>query len=468
MPTGWVAAPAEAVLDQVAAALDRSGAVLVGADGVGKTLTARAAAERFTARRPSTVRWVRGTPSLRMVPFGAFGRLLDVAEIGRPAALLRAAHDSLVAGGDLLVVVDDAHELDSLSAGLVYQLALKRSARLIVTVRAETALPDAVAALWTDDLLTRIDVERPDRAAPQPDEYLSGLAAPVRKALDYLAVAEPLHRSDLAALAGDEAVEQGEAAGAVSVSDEGVVYAGHPLYTERVRAALAPADARSLRTAVVGQLSTRRFDHVTDRLRLAALAIDSDAAYDDFSDAAQQALRLGELGLAERLARAALGKAGGLAPRLTLGYALGWQGRGREAGEVLAAVDPDTLTDTELMAWALPRAANQFWMLDEPERATAFLHTTRNRVSSPMARATLDALAATFAMNAGTPLSALRIAGEVLASPHATRSAWAGLRRRRRCARRGSGGSTTSSRWRAGRWRASIRVCCGSPAVSRG
>lgn len=168
MPTGWVAAPAKAVLDQVAAALDRSGAVLVGADGAGKTLTARAAADRFTARRPSTVRWVTGTPSLRMVPFGAFGHLVDVAEIGRPAALLRAAHDSLVAGGDLLVVVDDAHELDSLSAGLVYQLALKRSARLIVTVRSESELPDAVAALWTDDLLTRIEVEPPDRTARCP------------------------------------------------------------------------------------------------------------------------------------------------------------------------------------------------------------------------------------------------------------------------------------------------------------
>ncbi|PIB78870.1 AAA family ATPase [Mycobacterium celatum] len=396
---------------------------MVGADGAGKTPTARAAAERFTARRPSKVRWVTGTPSLRMVPLGAFARLVEVAEIGRPAALLRAAHDSLVAGGDdLLVVVDDAHELDSLSASLVYQLALKRSARLIVTARSETKLPDAVAALWTDDLLTRIDVEPPDRTAAVPklvDEYLSGLAAPVRKALDYLAVAEPLHRSELAVLAGDEAVEQGYKAGALASDDDGLVYAGHPLYTERVRAALAPADARALRTAVVAQLSTRRSDHITDQLRLAALAIESDAPYDDFSGAAQQALRLGELALAERLARAALDQSGGLAARLTLGYALGWQGRGREAGEVLAAVDPDTLTDAELMAWALPRAANQFWMLDEPERATAFLHTTRNRISSPTARATLDALAATFAMNAGTPLSALRITGEVLASPHA-------------------------------------------------
>lgn len=107
--------------------------------------------------------------------------------------------------------------------------------------------------------------------------------------------------------------------------------------------------------------------------------------------------------------------------------ALAWQGRGREAAEVLAGVDPDKLSETDLMAWALPRAANQFWMLSEPTQAVAFLQAVRNRVTAPGARVTLDALAATFAMNAGTPLRALRIAEEVLASPHADETAvgWA-------------------------------------------
>jgi hypothetical protein len=81
-----------------------------------------------------------------------------------------------------------------------------------------------------------------------------------------------------------------------------------------------------------------------------------------------------------------------------------------------------------LMAWALPRAANQFWMLSEPERATAFLQATRNRVTSEAAQTTLDALSATFAMNAGSPGRAKQIAGEVLASPSADDTAvgWAG------------------------------------------
>jgi ATP/maltotriose-dependent transcriptional regulator MalT len=75
----------------------------------------------------------------------------------------------------------------------------------------------------------------------------------------------------------------------------------------------------------------------------------------------------------------------------------------------------------------LPRVANQFWMLSEPERATAFLQTTRNRVTTPAARATLDALSATFAMNSGSPSRAMQIATEVLESPDADNTAvgWA-------------------------------------------
>ena len=161
---------------------------------------------------------------------------------------------------------------------------------------------------------------------------------------------------------------------------------------------------------MVAQLSGRPAEQVSDQLRLAALAVESDQPQTaaDIGAATQQALRLGDLPLAERLGRAALDRSGGLTARLALAYALAWQGRGRQAGELLAAVDPVSLSDKELMAWALPRAANQFWMLGEPERATAFLHTTRNRVASLAGRATLDALAATFAMNAGTPLRALR------------------------------------------------------------
>ena len=121
--------------------------------------------------------------------------------------------------------------------------------------------------------------------------------------------------------------------------------------------------------------------------------------------------------LCEELARSALQRSESLATRLTLAQALAWQARGREADEILGAVDPAELSETDLMAWALPRAANQFWMLDEPEKATAFLQTTRSRVTEPAARAVLDGLTATFAMNSGNLQRAIALATEVLAGP---------------------------------------------------
>jgi len=409
------------VLRDVVAALDdpqHAGVVILGADGVGKTGLARSAAS-------PAARWVIGTATEQAIPFGAFRALLagtDVSNTARPAELLRAAQDRLTADKRLFVV-NHAHHLDRLSATLVYQLALSGSARLIVTVRSGAEVPEAVEALWSDGLLNRVEVGPPDDAATaalpaQVDDYLAGLPSTARTTLDFLALAEPLLRDDLAALAGEEAVGQAEAAGALMVDDDAMVYAAHPLYTARARAALAPDTARALRMSLVERLAAGPSDHVGDRLRLAALAVGSDTPGDTVS-AAQQALRFGELTLAEQLARAALDRSEGLAARLALGYALAWQGRGREADAALSAVDPDQLSPPELMAWALPRAANQFWMLSEPAQATAFLQTTRNRVDSPGAQATLDALTATFAMNSGTPLRTLRIANEVLASPHA-------------------------------------------------
>lgn len=456
VPIRWNVPQQAAALERLEAALgDASaggGAVVLGPDGVGKSTLARLAAEQFCRRYPTTlIRWVIGTPTERVVPFGAFGHLVSIAEIGKPAALLRAARASLCADatqGKLLLIVDDAHDLDILSATLVYQLALTGAARMIVTARTPDtpatpvtpAAPEAITALWTDCLLDRIDIEPPGgpTAPAEVDEFIAELPAPARSVLDYLAIAEPLSLADLTVLAGDGAVQQAEQLGAAETrvrggrADDPVVYTAHPLFAERTRAVLGEEGARRRRTEVVMLLSRHSIGHLSDRLRLAALALgslDSEAEQpvDEVVAAAQQALRLGDVRLAERLARAALDRSAGLDARLVLAQALSWQGRGRQAAGVLAAVDPAGLSEAELMAWAVPRAANQFWMLGEPERATAFLQTTRGRISEPTAQAELDALTATFAMNAGNLPRAITLADQVLSqpSPGDTAVAWA-------------------------------------------
>ncbi|MGA5539668.1 AAA family ATPase [Mycolicibacterium nivoides] len=441
MAVDWVIAPRDRVLDGLEAGLhERCGAALLGPAGVGKTSVARTAAEHLASDFRRVV-WITGTESAAAIPFAAVAHLIDIPSAGRTADVLRAAREAL--GSELLLVVDDAHLLDRLSAALVYQLAVSGAAKLIVTAAAAQA-PDDVAALWGDGLVSRVEMSPPGhddaRLADQVATFLADLPDGAVAVLRQLAVHDPLPLADLTALTSNEAVQEAQRSGVVRV-EEPVARCVHPLFLTAMRATIGGPGMRRLRSTLVERLSAAPRPSVVDRLRVAVLALDSDAPLpaDELVDAAGEALRLGDLELSERLARAATASGGEFQGLLTLAYALAWQGRGREADAVLAQIDPAGLPEDQLMAWALPQAANQFWMLSEPERATAFLRATRRRVSTPAAQTTLDALAATFAMNAGAPQRALSLAQEVLASPAADDTAlgWAGSTATLSCARTG-------------------------------
>lgn len=435
-------APSEPALDQLEHGVrSGAGAVLIGPAGVGKTTLARRAAERLGPGFPR-VDWIRATASRQAVPFAAFEHVLDVPETGSTTTVLRAAREAL--GDGRLLIIDDAHLLDSLSAALVYQLAISGTVRLLITASVGDAQVLAeITALWRDGLVTRIDLQPPghddSRLRIQVDEFVEALPAAAHRVLEFLSVSDPLTSADAAALAGADAVADAVRCGAVIVEDDELRPA-HPLFLDAVRDALGGPDLRRLRTAMLAQVSTGALG-VVGRLRLATLAVGSDRpqATGLTCAAARDALRLGDLELSERLGRAAMEQGQDMSSRLTVGYALAWQGRGREADAVLAEIDPAALGEDELMAWALPTAANQFWMLSEPERATAFLRTTRGRVSSPAARITLDALSATFTMNAGNLVRAAEIAEDVLNSDEADETAigWAASAAALSCARMG-------------------------------
>ncbi|TPG32794.1 LuxR family transcriptional regulator [Mycobacterium hodleri] len=256
------------------------------------------------------------------------------------------------------------------------------------------------------------------------DQHLSALAPDVRTVLEFLAVEEPLAVSDLAEVAGLEAVDRAETAGVVTVSDHGgslLVHPFHPLYTERIRSGLGRLAVRRLRKLLVGQLSNDAPTDIGGRLRIAGLALDTDSPPDasDLVTLSWEAMRMGDLEFGERLARGALAQSGDLSARLPLAHSLSWQGRGRDADEVLDPVDPDTLSEWDMTAWTLPKAANRFWMLSESSDAMLYLADMRARISEPAAYHTLDALAATFAMSSGDPDHAVRVASAVLESPAA-------------------------------------------------
>ena len=436
-----------------------TGVALIGNEGVGKTTLAAQSAERLGRGEPL---WAFGTMAQSMVPFGAFGPLLGVHDVDKPAEMISAAAEEILArAGSAPLIVDNARLLDPLSGSLVYRLAGECGCPLIVTVRSVLRVPRVVSALWDDGLLARYDLMPMDagetaevvaaagggdaaalyrRSSGNPlhlrllmssggsdetlpvaiDRYLGGLSPQVHRVLSYLCIFEPLPRADLVALTDEASFEAAHDAGAVQLRS-GSAYSGHPLFLERLATRLDKLEVQRLRSAVAAQLATTPSRTAADRMGRTLLALQGDGPLDTDAvvTAANEALRLGDLGLAERLAGGILDRGDDFGARLALSYALAWQGRGREAESVLAAVETPGLTEEQLMAWALPRAANQFWMLSEPERATIFLQNVRARIGTASSHLTLDALSATFAMNAGNVRRCVEVAEEVLNHPEA-------------------------------------------------
>lgn len=140
--------------------------VLGGAAGVGKTRLAREAGERL-ADTGWAVEIVSATPSSAPLPFGAFARLLPPLVSSQAPASLAAqtiretvAHLTARARTEkLLLVVDDAHLLDTFSAILVHHLAIEGSVRQLLTIRSGEPVPDPIPSLWKDARAERVDLQ---------------------------------------------------------------------------------------------------------------------------------------------------------------------------------------------------------------------------------------------------------------------------------------------------------------------
>jgi DNA-binding CsgD family transcriptional regulator len=142
----------------------KSGVVLVGAAGVGKTRLARETLAVAGAQGWAT-RWATATGAASSIPFGALTPLLPALE---PACKQRhwtaAELVQEAGGGPLALGVDDAHLLDAPSAALLHQLALRADGFVVVTLRAgAVATPDPLVALWKDGLAERVEVGPLDR-----------------------------------------------------------------------------------------------------------------------------------------------------------------------------------------------------------------------------------------------------------------------------------------------------------------
>ncbi|MCD2194785.1 LuxR C-terminal-related transcriptional regulator [Actinomycetospora endophytica] len=161
MAEAWPFTARDGELTAALAALDEQGTVVIGGPaGVGKSRLAR----EITAREDpeQMIGVVRATASAQEIPLGAFADVVPGVDPGRASPDLAHVREAVAAlgspEGDRLLVVDDAHRLDAVSATVVHQLATGKQARLVLTVRTGDPAPDAVTALWKDGSAARLEL----------------------------------------------------------------------------------------------------------------------------------------------------------------------------------------------------------------------------------------------------------------------------------------------------------------------
>jgi len=390
-------------LDRLAELLRSGGAILRGPAGIGKSAVLRHAASAATGRIVS----VEGNEASGAVPFGPFAPLLGASgpDGTDPLAVASAIHDRLT--GAALLTVDDAHRLDAASAGIVHRIAAEGVPLLLAVRSGEALPPaieslwtrgvltmhdveplgpaevglyiasrlggpvdpglaralhraSGGVPLYARELL-RAALERGTVRRHRGIWVLHGRltaggslasvlrnqlhAQPpgVRRAVDCLALTEPIELALLSPLVSEAELDRAEREGLVRIDDTGDVLLarlGHPLYRDVALEELTPARRR--RVADLLLRSVDEFRIPVDPTLLAAWRLEraDTRPPQEWLQAARQVTPT-DLPLAEAFMRAAVSSDGGPEALLSLAGLLTHQHRLEEAGEVfdeLAAI----------------------------------------------------------------------------------------------------------------------------------
>ena len=153
-----------------------------------------------------------------------------------------------------------------------------------------------------------------------------------------------------------------------------------------------------------------------DNIRAAfAWSAEQESDPDLLIRAAQGAVWLADMALADRLADAAIRAGAGADASFIRVHALSWLSRGREADAVLAEMSAGELTDDEYARYIILRASNRLWALADPEGAKTFIDEV-SRTTPPNNRGCIDAFLAVYWFAMGQPAAVAKTARKVLAA----------------------------------------------------
>lgn len=230
---------------------------------------------------------------------------------------------------------------------------------------------------------------------------MGALPDAVGAVVDALAIGEPIELGTLRCIVDPDAVEDADLRGLIRLDELGgrlEVRLAHPLYGEVRRTRAAPTRLRRLRGFLAAELADADGGDVRVLVRRGALSLDSDLEPDAelLIRAAQGAIAMADLTLADRLAAAAARAGGGARAVFLRAHALSWLGRGGDAEHLLAEVKVAELTDEERARITYLRASNLLWALADPVRAKEVIDEGAAAVASESARRSIDAVSAVY------------------------------------------------------------------------
>jgi DNA-binding CsgD family transcriptional regulator len=207
---------------------------------------------------------------------------------------------------------------------------------------------------------------------------MTGLTDPELKALELLALGEPLRLSELIALTGRDPLASTEARGLINIdggSPVSEVMLAHPLYSETIRASLPTLRARDARLQLAATLEGRLDPQPQDGLRIARWRLDAGEpiATALLVDAARAANLAGDPNLGAELATQAMGAGAGIQAALLLARAHTIQNQFDEAETVLAAAEPSIDTQAMALDYLEQQSEVLYWGLKRPERLRELL-----------------------------------------------------------------------------------------------